>query len=282
MKMWALVVVVFVLAITASQAGKANHRHYELVPVVIAELDGESINSGGGWYSSENIAATARGMIGQTGFVVFAVSGTQYDQVKASKTRIRESGDYRGTNDIAPKGQMISPTVRFSVSVVSENETENFDGNSVNIDASYSQEKTRTIVVFESLSLGGGLGGKIYRADATANFPTDLRIGSYDLGSFFASKSGGEGRNYKKALENALRSIASQIATDYQPEPMCPIDLFSDKKIRSEKDDIVFYREGQEIARYEVIYKTESLIGVRARRERSVPRHGDDFNIVSN
>ena len=278
-----MVVMVVILALAVFQPARADSRRFELVPVVVAELDAESIKTDGnasGWFSQENLAAMVRETAGKTGMVLFAVSGQEFDQVTASQDRIHDSGRYRDAN-IAPKGQMLAPTVRFSVSIISNQQAENYDGSSFNVNANFSRESIKTTVILEKIGIASGIGSKTYRADATVAMPTNINVGSWNLGSLASSGSGGENELYQKSFEKALQKIAVQIARDFQHEPICPIDVATGKSIVSERDDIAFYRNGQKIAQYEVIVSQGNQLGVRAYWEKYPPKAGDDFKIVS-
>lgn len=179
---------------TKSRIKALSEQSYELVPVVLVELDGGSITTDGnasGWFNQETLAASVREATTNSGVVLFAVSGRQYDQVTTSQDRIHDSGRYRDAN-VASKSQMITPTARFSVSIISNLKTDNFNAGKWGNGASLTNARVKTTVVLEDNGIANGLGRKSYKETGEASGKTNVNVSSWNFGSYGQSSSGGK------------------------------------------------------------------------------------------
>lgn len=275
----------------------ADMVHYDLVPVRLIELDDHMklSGSGSGWLRT-NLAATIRQEAVDTGLFRIAVSGSRFSNIARSQDRIHQSGRYRkSSQELVRDDAMIAPTERFEicgeVSISRENQgaivsavTSLFGGNSrrspVRVRAMKSM--ARVTIVLEPTEINSGISsGRSYEATGTASEYTNVGISggrSRLSGNNFGHRSP-QDELIARAAENAVRDLVRQMSTDYQPEPICSVDILSGKSVWQIGTVISFFRNDKPIASYEILGIGGNTLAVRILKQDRLPKAGDPFKI---
>jgi hypothetical protein len=109
----------------------------------------------------------------------------------------------------------------------------------------------------------------------TSNFGGGLR-GPTAYGNRSGS-NGNETKLFQKAADRALQQLISGLP---EPEVIGPITVKSGKSLVAGKTKIVFFRDGNPIASYQVLAVADNSISVYPLTEVSRPGQGDSFDIV--
>lgn len=288
----ALVILVSILAVIVPLTALGAVETYDLVLVRAIELptDQMQIDGNAGWWLGQNFASTIRQAATETTFIKIAVSGTQFNQIVDTKTRVSDSGWYKPSSRklVAEHGSMIAPSEHFSVSVFASVDYRNQGGlvsaltrGRVNVDST--KAKAKVVVRVEPIDVSSGLNnGHGYSTTGEASKILNLNVsaaGFNNYGGYNSGDSNPEATLIAEAAGKAVRSLVSQLTADAVKDPICSVDITSGKSVWKIGTEISFFRNDKQIAKYEILGIEGRTLAVRILKQDRLPKAGDPFKI---